>query len=640
MRKGISAVVWIVLGIAIGVVGSVYVVVHQGAQPARETGSDGAVSTALKMNMAKYGMPAVSVGNSIYIIGGHGPDGFLNSIEKFEPAGNRISVLATHMLKRRFHSAEAVSGKIYIFGGCVESGILGIPYTDFLPTLDIYDPGTHACTHGAPMLSTRWLPASVAIDGRIYVIGGSPPELGRPDNFVQVYNVSLDTWSRCAPMPTARQCETVVYNGKIYAIGGYDGARSLSDFAEYDPKADTWTALPDMPFAMSAHHAVVIGDEVYCFGDYADPGLVACYNFTSRRWSNVRIPFLPVRHAAVVLHDTTVYVCGGNRGSAGLDYIQRFTVDELQNASRWSAAAGQSGDPMADEKMRGIMELEKKIKDFLIDTDSIVDVDVNIAWPDVADNNAKTSLTEVSISILEFKDTALGRKKLARAIKQISKMVGVPAENVYMADKDGEPLFPALYGWERFKYLCDTGLKEYVTDDADSEGVRQLGLEDANPMAFDKKFYFSDTSFIKENSLDFATLKLEHFKIGIQADLFGDTEDEYILAVSYTSPTSGTLYMYDCCLNKICFFESGCVSSMKVMPDGKGKDILEIVTKDRTGNWDPILIKKTRYGSNRSFGNKVSGCDHLYAKLIEEKEDDNTPGVPDSFKRTLSPITR
>lgn len=327
--------VWITLGIAIGVVGSVCVMANRGSKRDCATDPDCAVSPALKMNVAKYGMPAVSVGNAIYIIGGHGPSGFLNSIEKFDPEGNRISLLATDMLKRRFHSAAVVNAKIYVFGGCVEvRGPLGIDYTAFPPTLEVYDPSAHACTPAASMPSTRWLPASVAMDDRIYVIGGSPPESGRPDNHVQVYNVSRDTWSHAASMPTARQCEAVLHNGKIYAIGGYDGSRSLSDFAEYDPKGDTWTALPDMPFAISSHHAVVIDDEIYCFGDYTHLDLVASYDFKSQRWSKVHIKFLPVRHAAVVLQDNAVYVFGGNRGSAGLDYIQRFTVDELKNATR------------------------------------------------------------------------------------------------------------------------------------------------------------------------------------------------------------------------------------------------------------------------------------------------------------------
>lgn len=98
----------------------------------------------------------------------------------------------------------------------------------------------------------------------------------------------------------------------------------MADFAEYDPTTDSWMALPDMPFVMSAHHAVVIGDAAYCFGDYTRPDLVARYDFKTRVWSEVQTDYLPARHAAVAALNGSVYVFGGNRGEAGLDFIQRF----------------------------------------------------------------------------------------------------------------------------------------------------------------------------------------------------------------------------------------------------------------------------------------------------------------------------
>jgi hypothetical protein len=194
---------------------------------------------------------------------------------------------------------------------------------------------------------------------------------------------------------------------------------------------------------------------------------------------------------------------------------------------------------------------------------------------------------------------------------------GLSAENIYMIDKDGNPLFEGqdLHGWVRFKYLCDTGLKEYAAgDEMDSGILRQLNLEDANPMVFGKPFYSSDGNFVQERYLNFKTLKLENFKMGIQADIFGDSEDEYLLALSYTAPTSGRLYVYDCCLNRLCVFESGCVSSMRVIPGRGGENILEIVTKERNGNAEPIITKKTRFCSNVSFGAPVADCERLYAK--------------------------
>lgn len=299
--------------------------------------------------------------------------------------------------------------------------------------------------------------------------------------------------------------------------------------------------------------------------------------------------------------------------------------------------ADRSGEPPVDDNWRALLKLGDEIKEFLISTDEIVDVDVNIGVPESVDTVSEMLSMTASISILEFTDSAgIGKNKLAQYVRQISKMLGgIPTENIYVLDKDGKPLFEEkpLYGWERFKHLCDTGLKEYAHSDySDSRILKQLSLdgvdfEQASPPVYGKIFYFSDGDFIKENSLDFRTLKLDHFKMGIRADLFGDTEEEYILALCVTSPTGGFLYIYDCCLRRICFFESGCVSSIQVWPGRNGKDILEIVTKARTGNAQPIHIQKTQYSSNRLLGDTVPGCDQLFAKMIEEKLDCNTPGV-------------
>jgi len=81
-----------------------------------------------------------------------------------------------------------------------------------------------------------------AVNGKIYVIGGTFTPYGAPREAVQEYDVATDTWTTKAALPTARAwLSSSVVNGKIYAIGGtwtYQGT-PLSTVEEYDPSTDT-----------------------------------------------------------------------------------------------------------------------------------------------------------------------------------------------------------------------------------------------------------------------------------------------------------------------------------------------------------------------------------------------------------------
>jgi RNA polymerase sigma factor (sigma-70 family) len=77
-----------------------------------------------------------------------------------------------------------------------------------------------------------------------------------------------DTWTKKADMPTARcYLSTSVVNGKIYAIGGYDGKQnSLSTVEEYDPVANKWTKKNDIPTARWGLSTSVIDGKIYAIG--------------------------------------------------------------------------------------------------------------------------------------------------------------------------------------------------------------------------------------------------------------------------------------------------------------------------------------------------------------------------------------
>src|SRR5436309_15074363 len=95
----------------------------------------------------------------------------------------------------------------------------------------------------AQMLEPRGEVAAAAVDGKIYVLGGSA--LGNDAQTLnEEYTPATDRWRVRAPMPSGlSHVGAVGMNGKIYVVGGFTrnvhmDARDVA--FEYDAAKDTW----------------------------------------------------------------------------------------------------------------------------------------------------------------------------------------------------------------------------------------------------------------------------------------------------------------------------------------------------------------------------------------------------------------
>jgi len=155
------------------------------------------------------------VNGRIYAIGGAIDTGgpAFTAVEEYDPTTDTWTRKANMPEPRFMHTAGVVDGVIYIIAGSWQS------YTSSRAVF-AYDPATDKWERKADAPTARsWLSATAGVaDGRIYVMGG---DFGTPWANVEEYNPVTDTWARKADMPIARGAlSTIAMNDKIYVIGG------------------------------------------------------------------------------------------------------------------------------------------------------------------------------------------------------------------------------------------------------------------------------------------------------------------------------------------------------------------------------------------------------------------------------------
>ena len=142
---------------------------------------------------------------------------------------------------------------------------------------------------------------TAVVNGKIYAIGGfNGTDLG----VNEMYDPATNIWTEKSLMPTPRSyCGIVVWQNKIYVFGGnsnWNGGPDMGDNSNvtevYDPSTDSWAEKAPLPFATSNASGVL--EEALVAGVYNGEIYVMNLNFTevydnaSKTW-NAPVP-LPV----------------------------------------------------------------------------------------------------------------------------------------------------------------------------------------------------------------------------------------------------------------------------------------------------------------------------------------------------------
>ncbi len=206
---------------------------------------------------------AIEYNNKIYYLGGGSQTGYDSTIFEFSPIENEWIAKAKFPTNGGNFACVVVDSIIHAIG----------LQDDNYTVHKKYNITTDTWSDAAPMPTYRQHIEGVEINGKIYVVGGAQ-NLNTVLNINEVYDTKTNTWTEKAPMPVGVHAYgAAAYNGKMYIFGGdKQSGNNIWTFTKlvqvYDPVSDSWEQLPDMPVYKENHGVAVIEDKIFLIGGF------------------------------------------------------------------------------------------------------------------------------------------------------------------------------------------------------------------------------------------------------------------------------------------------------------------------------------------------------------------------------------
>jgi len=212
----------------------------------------------------------------------------LDSVERFNAATDQWEVLPSMLERRQGSAAIAVMGQVYVLGG--HDG------RRCLASVERFDPGVVPGNSRAVFATT-----TATAD-----VGGDAPANAAPASAT----IAAGIWEALSPLAERRQSVVATaLAGQIYAMGGFDGNRTLSSAERLDlTSRHSSQGLP----TPVAHASSTKAD------------LMRISPHTSLSWAPI-VPMTEQRmSAAAAALGGGVYVIGGFNGTSPLRSVERF----------------------------------------------------------------------------------------------------------------------------------------------------------------------------------------------------------------------------------------------------------------------------------------------------------------------------
>jgi len=238
-------------------------------------------------------------------------------------------------------------------------------YADSVMKINIE--GTLAVT-GTPTKANPWVQGTVTVnvaDGKLSV-SNAAGAVNNKISFIEIGESVITstptptpaqgtlTWTKAASHIARTEEMVAMVNGKMYVMGGYVNNKYLSvgRMDVYDPAANKWTQLADMPARLSHAATVVDGKYIILVGGYTVDaagtrqvfGLKTMHRYDTQTGKWDTLQSLPVNRGAgnMTLLDRTLYYMGGFDEKMG-DRTEIFTLKLDDPTAKWTLKGNMPG---------------------------------------------------------------------------------------------------------------------------------------------------------------------------------------------------------------------------------------------------------------------------------------------------------
>ncbi len=205
----------------------------------------------------------------------------------------------------------------------------------------------------APSPVPRTEAETAVVNGKLYVFGGYVDSTLIPNARADVYDPATNQWTRIADMPIGETHAGTCTDGRyIYMAGGYSGPGGAgkqtfarTDVFRYDTLTNTWSSLTSLPQARGAGGLVLLGHTLHFFGgtdlarqDRGEHWTLDLDNPTAWQ-SGASLPTLRNHMGAVVLNGK-IYAIGGQQHQDAAEIAESAVqVWDPANPGVWTTAA-------------------------------------------------------------------------------------------------------------------------------------------------------------------------------------------------------------------------------------------------------------------------------------------------------------
>lgn len=204
------------------------------------------------------------------------------SAEVFDPATGTFSATAAMAMPRTQHTATRLQdGRVLVTGGTDSPDAL----TGQTASAEIYAPATGTWSSAPSMSFPRvYHTATLLPDGRVLVVGGF--DVSSYLGSAEVYDPVANTWSATGALTNPRgfHTATLLADGKVLVTGGI-GYSVMADAEVYDPATNTWSVAANMAYSRYLHAATLLGNGDVLVAGYA--GYSEVYSPVANTWTTV-----------------------------------------------------------------------------------------------------------------------------------------------------------------------------------------------------------------------------------------------------------------------------------------------------------------------------------------------------------------